>query len=63
MAELRFPDCIRTMKQLIVLVASVMLGLAIFGMIAGKENSIYSTLENAWEKEADHRVLSSAPAR
>ena len=51
------------MKQLIVLIASIMLGLALFGMIAGKDNSIYSALRKAWEKEADLRVLSDEPLR
>ena len=51
------------MKQIIVLVASVMLGLALFGMIAGKDNSVYSVLRKAWEKEADLRVFSDEPLR
>ena len=49
------------MKQLIVLVATMLLGLALYGMIAGGENSIYSSMTEAWEKEADLRVLSQEP--
>ena len=49
------------MKQLIVLVASVLLGLALFGMIAGRENSILSAAKNVWENEAELRVLSDEP--
>ncbi len=51
------------MKQLIVLAASVILGLALFGMIAGHENSLYSTVRKVWEKEADLRIFADEPAR
>ena len=49
------------MKQLIVTVALIILGLALFGMIAGKENSIYSTVRSVWEREAEYRGLSEDP--
>ena len=49
------------MKQLIVTVALIVLGLALFGMIAGRENSIYSTVRSVWEKEAEQRGLRTAP--
>ena len=51
------------MKQLIVMVAMIILGLAIFGLIAGKKDSVYSTVSNVWEKEADSRVLYDEPLR
>lgn len=51
------------MKQLIVLTASVILGLALFWLIAGRGNSVYSAAGNLWEQEADLRVLSDEPAR
>ncbi len=51
------------MKQLIVTIALIMLGLAVFGMIAGREGSVYSTVRNVWEKEAEQRGLSDSPIR
>ena len=51
------------MKQIIVLTASILLGLALFSLIAGREGSIYSAAKNVWESEADMRVLSDEPAR
>ena len=51
------------MKQLIVLTASILLGLALFGLIAGREGSVYSAAKNVWESEADMRVLSDESAR
>ena len=51
------------MKQLIVTVALIMLGLALFSMIAGPENSIYSTVRGVWEKETEYRGLTDAPLR
>ena len=50
------------MKQRIVLTASILLGLALFSLIAGREGSIYSAAKNVWESEAELRVLSDEPA-
>ena len=50
-------------KQIIVTVALIMLGLAIFGMIAGNEGSLYSTVRGVWEKQAEHRLLTDDPPR
>jgi len=43
------------MKDFIVLIASIMLGLCIYGLIAGDEGSIKSTLKEVWIKEAESR--------
>ena len=44
------------MKDFIVLIASIMLGLAIFGLIAGNDKgSIKSTLKDVWTKEVNIR--------
>lgn len=44
------------MKELIVIVASVLLGLAIFGMIAGEQDgSVKSTLKKVWTNEVKSR--------
>ena len=51
------------MKQLIVTAALIMLGLAIFGMIAGSDDSLYSTVRSVWEKQAEHRLLTDDPPR
>ena len=51
------------MKQLIVTAALILLGLAIFGMIAGSEDSLYSTVRGVWEKQAEHRMLTDDPPR
>ncbi len=51
------------MKQLIVTVALIVLGLALFGMIAGKDGSVYSTVRGVWEKEAEARGLADSPLR
>ena len=51
------------MKQLIVLAASVILGLALFSMIAGSDNSIYSAARNVWESEAGLRIYKDEPAK
>lgn len=46
------------MKQLIVMVAAIMLGLQIFVMIAGdQEGSIFSTMREVWVKEIDARNM------
>ena len=39
----------------------VMLGLAIFGMIVGGDDSLYSTVRGVWEKQAEHRLLTDDP--
>ena len=47
------------MKQLIVLVASIMLGIFIFGLIAGpQDGSIYSEVKGVWQQEIEARTMS-----
>ena len=44
------------MKDFIVLIASIMLGLAIYGLIAGDgDGSVKSTLKDVWTKEVNIR--------
>ena len=43
------------MKDMIVLVATIILGIYIFGLIAGEENSIKSELKKYWTDEAAGR--------
>ena len=50
------------MKQLLVLLASVMLGVLICDLILGPDNSITSGLREAWTKEIDYRTLYQEPA-
>lgn len=46
------------MKQLIVMVASIMLGLALFGMIAGDgDGSTYSLVKKVWQQEITLRTM------
>ena len=51
------------MKQLIVLAAMIMLGAFLFGLIAGKENSVYSTVRGVFEKQTEQRMLTDDPYR
>ena len=51
------------MKQLIILTASLILGLALFGLIAGRQDSVYSTAGNVWKREVQQRELRDAPLR
>ncbi len=51
------------MKQLIVLAAMIMLGAFLFGLIAGKDNSVYSTVRGVFEKQAEQRMLTDDPYR
>ena len=51
------------MKQLIVLVASVLLGIALFGMIAGPDDSVYSAVGGLWDKEVTLRTVTAEPAK
>lgn len=44
------------MKQLIVMVAMVALGLVLFGLIAGDEDSIKSQMKEAFEMEITMRT-------
>ena len=47
------------MKQLIVLVSMIMLGVILFGLIAGPEDSsTYSVVKGVWESEIDARTMS-----
>ncbi|MBQ3921442.1 MAG: hypothetical protein II689_04300 [Firmicutes bacterium] len=46
------------MKQLIVLTATVMLGIFLFTLIAGSQDgSIYSALRGVWVREAASRTM------
>ncbi len=46
------------MKQLIVMVASILLGIFLFRMIAGpEENSLYSNVKQLWQKELQIRTV------
>jgi len=45
------------MKQLIILAASVLLGVFLFHLIAGdSEKSMYSQVKNVWQMEMDART-------
>ena len=47
------------MKQLIVLVAMILLGVILFGLIAGPEDSsTYSVVRGLWESEMEARTMS-----
>lgn len=47
------------MKQLIVLVSTILLGLILFDLIAGPgESSVYSVVRGVWESEIDFRTMS-----
>ena len=46
------------MKQMIVLAATIMLGVFLYGLIAGPgEGSIYSEVKNVWQHEIDARTM------
>ena len=46
------------MKQLIILTASVILGIFLFGMVAGSsEDSMYSAAKRLWQREAEIRTM------
>ena len=45
------------MKQLIVLMASIILGLQIASLVAGPENSISSSLKELWTEEIELRTI------
>ena len=46
------------MKELIVLVASIMLGLFLFNLIAGEgDDSMYSVVKDVWNREIRVRTL------
>ena len=46
------------MKELIILIASIMLGLCLFNLIAGdSDNSIYSAVKGVWNTEIRARTL------
>lgn len=50
------------MKQLIVMVAAIMLGVQLFSMIAGdQEDSVFSTMREVWVKEIDARNMDEFP--
>ena len=51
------------MKQLIVLAAMIMLGVFIFGLIAGKDNSIYSTVRGIFVQQEEQRALTDEPLK
>ena len=46
------------MKQMIILAATIMLGVFLYGLIAGpQDGSIYSEVKNVWQKEIDARTM------
>lgn len=46
------------MKQLIVMVAAIMLGIQLFIMIAGnQDDSVFSTMREVWVREIDARNM------
>ncbi len=46
------------MKELIVLIASIMLGLCLFSLIAGDtDKSVYSAVKGVWQREIQVRTL------
>lgn len=50
------------MKQLIVMIAAIMLGVQLFIMIAGNQNdSVFSTMREVWVREIDARNMSEFP--
>ena len=52
------------MKQLIVLIASVMLGAVLVGLIAGPQpTSSYSIAGELWQKEIAARSIITEPAK
>ena len=50
------------MKQLIVMVAAIMLGIQLFVMIAGnQDDSVLSTMREVWVREIDARNMDEFP--
>lgn len=48
------------MKQLIVLISMVLLGLYLFGLIAGpQDGSVYSSVRQLWQQEIQQRTMES----
>ncbi|MBQ1524900.1 MAG: hypothetical protein IIZ55_07210 [Firmicutes bacterium] len=46
------------MKQLIIMTASVLLGIFLFGLIAGSgEDSVYSSVKRLWNREISVHTL------
>ena len=46
------------MKQMIILAATIMLGVFLFNLIAGPdESSIYSEVKSVWQQEIDARTM------
>ncbi len=46
------------MKQLIILAASVLLGVYLFGLVAGgQESSVYSSVKRLWSREISVHTL------
>jgi len=49
------------LKQLIVLISSIMLGIIIFSLIAGpNEGSVYSAVKSVWQTELSIKTLQGA---
>lgn len=47
------------MKQIIVMMATILLGVAIFHLIMGpQQNSIFSTVQSVWNEEIEIRTQS-----
>ena len=52
------------MKQMIVLIASIMLGAVLVSLIAGPQSSSsYNTVKNVWVQEIEARNILSEPAK
>jgi len=52
------------LKQLIVLIASIMLGAMLCNMIAGPQpDSSYNTVKTVWLREIEARNITSEPAK
>lgn len=46
------------MKQLLVMLASIMLGVTLFGLIAGSgDDSVYSLVKGVWQSEITMRTM------
>lgn len=52
------------MKEMIVLIASIMLGVLLVNLIAGpQDGSSYSTVKSVWIQEIEARNITTEPAR
>lgn len=50
------------MKDLIILIAMILLGLFLYDLVAGpQDSSIYSAVKNVWVREAEARTMNDTP--